>query len=159
MTNVRSTILMSALCVLGACSLAFRQPVVTLDGVRVDAIGLRGGTLVAQVHIANPNSYGIRSERLTYALEVADISDAGERRWSHLAEGTFDEDIRLPGGGDAVIEVPIEFSYRDMGGVLSAILDRGTFDYRVRGTVDVREPARRTVPYRHTGRVSLSGVR
>ena len=158
MKHVRRTILMSALCLLGACSLAFRQPVVTLEGVRVDAIGLRGGTLVAQVHIENPNNYGIRSEGLTYALEIADRS-GDERTWRPLAEGTFEDEIRLPGDGEVLVEVPIEFSYGDVSGILGEILDRGTFEYRVSGTVDVREPARRTVPYRHTGTVSISGVR
>ena len=159
MKHLRSTILMTALFALGACSAAFRQPVVTLDGVRVDAIGLRGGTLVAQVHIDNPNPYGIRTERLTYALEVAESSGEGERTWRPLTEGTFEDEIRMPGGGATIVEIPIDFSYGDMGGMLRSILDRGTFEYRVSGEVAVREPARRTVPYRHSGTVSISGVR
>ena len=64
-----------------ACSAVFRQPVVTLDTFRLESIGLRGGTLVARVHVENPNGYDLRTERLDYTIEVAeaDASEDAER--------------------------------------------------------------------------------
>ncbi len=67
--------------------------------------------------------------------------------------------VRVPAGGDAYVEIPIEFSFGEMGGLLRPMLDRGEIQYRVRGRVDVEDPVSRTIPYRHEGRVTLSGVR
>lgn len=154
----RAMILFAATLALGACSLAFREPQVTLDGFRVGAIGLRGGTLVARVHIINPNGYDLRSDGLRYAIEIADGGSGDDRTWREFAEGEYDEEIRVPAGGDAFVEIPIDFGFSDMSGVLRNVLDRGTVDYRVSGTVDVEDPVTRTVPYRHAGQVTLSGV-
>ncbi len=143
----------------GACSAAFRQPVVTLDRFAVDAIGLSGGRLVARIHIENPNGYDLRSEGLRYAIEVAESGSDEEPSWRPLASGEFNEEIRVPADGEAYVDIPIAFDFSDMGGLLRPILDRGMLEYRVSGTVDVEDPITRTVPYRHRGQVSLSGIR
>lgn len=155
----RHSILFMLVLAAGACSAVFRQPVVTVDSFRLDAIGLRGGTLVARVHVENPNGYDLRTEGLDYLIEVAEAGDESDRTWRPLAEGEFDEEIRVPAGGDAYVEIPIEFSFGEMGGLLRPMLDRGEIQYRVRGRVDVEDPVSRTIPYRHEGRVTLSGVR
>ena len=158
MQVLRSTTILLAVLV-SACSLAFRQPEVTLEGIGVESIGLRGGTLLARVHIANPNGYDLRSDGLRYMLEIAEAASDGEREWREFAEGEYDEEIRVPAGGEVLVEIPIDFSFSEMGGMLRTVLDRGVLDYRVSGTVDVEDPLTRTVPYRHSGQVTLSGVR
>lgn len=140
----------------GACSMAFRQPEVRFEGVRLGGLGLRGGTVYAQLHVINPNGFGLETTSLTYDLEISE-DEADE--WSRLAAGTFEEPIRVPGRDSAVVEIPIEFAYADAGAAMRSILDRGTFDYRVSGLVSVLDPVRRNVPYRRTGKVSLAGVR
>lgn len=157
--KIRLSILLTITLLAGACAAMFRQPVVTVDSFRLDALGLRGGTLVARVHVENPNGYDLRTDGLDYRIEVVDTDDATERSWRPLAEGEFEEEIRVPAGGDAYVEIPIEFSFGDMGGLLRPMLDRGEIQYRVRGNVAVEDPVSRTIPYRHEGRVTLSGVR
>jgi LEA14-like dessication related protein len=143
----------------GACAAAFRQPIVTLDTIGLESIGLRGGRLVAHVHIENPNGYDLRSEGLRYMIEVADAGAGDDPTWRQLASGEFDDEIRVPADGSATVEIPIEFDFGDVGSLVRPMLDRGVLDYRVSGTVDVEDPITRTVPYRHSGQVSLSGVR
>ncbi len=148
----------AALLFLGACSAVFRQPVVTLETFRLESIGLRGGTLVARVHVENPNGYDLRTDGLDYAIEVADTDSSGDVAWRPLAAGEFNEEIRVAARSATYVDIPIQFSFSDMGGLLRPILDRGIIEYRVHGRVGVEDPVRRTVPYRHTGRVTLSGV-
>ena len=96
---------------------------------------------------------------LTYDLDLAEPRPGGEPRWVDFAQGTFREPIRVAGHDSTLVEVPVEFTYEGAGAALRSILDMGTFTYRVAGTVELREPMRRDVPYRHQGTVSLAGVR
>jgi LEA14-like dessication related protein len=157
--TLKRILLVLALVVVGACAAAFRQPVVTLDTIGLESIGLRGGRLVAHVHIENPNGYDLRSEGLRYTIEVAEAGGEDDRTWRQLATGEFDDEIRVPADGSARVEIPIEFDFDDVGSLIRPMLDRGVLDYRVSGTVDVEDPITRTVPYQHSGQVSLSGVR
>lgn len=147
----------AALLLTAACSSLVRQPEVRLESVRVGGIGLRGGTLYAQVHVSNPNDFDLQARSLTYELQVAHPDSAG--KWVSFSQGTVEEPIRVESNGATVIEVPIQFRYDDFGGAVRSILDTGTFSYRVRGDVNLSDPIGRTFPYSKTGVVSLGGVR
>ncbi|HSJ15587.1 MAG TPA: LEA type 2 family protein [Longimicrobiales bacterium] len=155
--RIRISLPLAGLALLAACSSVFRQPEVQLQSVRVGGIGLRGATLVAQLHIDNPNSFGLETRSFTYDLQLRD-GDRSEE-WLPLASGTIDERIQVDGRSSKLVEIPIEFAYSDFGPAVRSLLDRGTFDYRVSGRVEVREPMSRSVPYRKSGKVTLQGVR
>ncbi|CAN5743420.1 hypothetical protein BH23GEM9_BH23GEM9_11000 [soil metagenome] len=140
-----------------ACASAYQQPEVQLDGIRIGGIGLRGGTLFAQVLITNPNNFDLETRSLSYDLQVAHPRDPGE--WVSLTEGVIDERVRVDRRSSTIVEVPVQFRYDDMGGAIRSILDTGTFNYRVSGDVRLSEPIGRTFPYRKIGTVSLQGVR
>jgi LEA14-like dessication related protein len=140
-----------------ACSLAYRQPEVRLDGVRVGSIGLRGGLLYADLHVTNPNGFDLETSGLTYDLQLADPKNANE--WVTAAKGNLDETFKVEGHRGTVIQVPIQFRFEDLGGALRSVLETGTFNYRVSGDVQLKEPVGRTIPYRKTGIVTMSGTR
>lgn len=142
---------------LGACSRAVRQPEVRLEGVRVGGVGLRGGTVYAQVLVTNPNGFDLETEQLNYDLQVADPKDPA--KWVSFSKGTIDERIRIDDHDSKVIEIPIQFRYDDFGGALRSIIDTGTFNYRVTGDVKLTGPLGRTIPFSKTGIVSMAGVR
>ena len=142
---------------LGACSSVMRQPEVRLESMRVGGIGLRGGTLYAQVYVGNPNGFDLETRSLTYDMQVEHPDSAG--RWVSFSHGTVEEPVRVRSNGSTIIEVPIQFRYDDLGGAVRSILDTGTFNYRVRGDVELSQPIGRTIPYSKTGIVSLRGVR
>jgi LEA14-like dessication related protein len=155
--NRYRTLLLPLLLLVGACSSAVRQPEVRLESIRVGGIGLRGGTLYAQVYIGNPNGFDLETRSLTYDMQVEHPDSAG--RWISFSQGTIEEPMRVQGNGSTVIEVPIQFRYDDLAGAVRSILDTGTFNYRVQGDVRLSEPIGRTIPYSKTGIVSLAGVR
>ena len=154
----RSAILLMMLAV-SACFPRVKQPEVRLAGIRVGGLGLRGGQIIAQVQITNPNSFALEADEITYDLEVSDPAATSGDRWIDFAEGRFEQDVRIGGGDTLIVEIPIEFTYAALGGAVRSIMERGTFEYRVKGEVKLQEPIGRDIPYRHQGNVSLSGVR
>ena len=157
MTIKTRSLVLPVLLLLAACSSAVRQPEVRIESVRVGGVGLRGGTLYANVYVGNPNGFGLETRSITYSMQVEHPDSAG--RWVTFSQGTVDEPVRVGGNSSTVIEVPIQFRYDDLGGAVRSILDTGTFNYRVLGDVQLSEPIGRTIPYSRTGVVSLSGVR
>ena len=142
---------------LGACSGAVRAPEITLTSIDVAGIGLRGASLIANLEIANPNDFDIETDSIVYELEAANASDAGS--YTRVSQGTVTERIKVDDNNRTRVEIPIEFAYSSLSGAMRSIMDRGTFNYRVRGTAFVREPLRRTVPFTKTGNLSLAGAR
>jgi LEA14-like dessication related protein len=139
---------------LTACSGALKQPEVRLESVSIGGVGLRGATLYADVHVTNPNRFDLETRQLTYDLQLPDPNEEGG--WVSFAKGAVDEHVRVRSNSSTIIKVPIQFRYDDANG---AILDTGTFNYRVRGDVRLTEPVGRTIPFSKTGIVSLAGVR
>lgn len=147
-------------CALAAagCAGAFRQPEVRFDGVRIGGLGLRGGLLYAQIHVANPNRFGFETSSMSYDLEMRAPAN-GEERWVRVAQGVYDEAVRVGARDSVLVEVPIDFTYSSLGGALQSVLDQGNVSYRVAGVVELREPVRRSLPYRRAGVMALSGTR
>jgi hypothetical protein len=137
------------------CASLFQAPEVRLASVRVVGLGLLGGTLEAGVLVSNPNGYALRSGQLSYALDVAEPGDSASRSWTPLATGRLDREVQVPAGDSVIVGIPIEFTWEAMEGTIRSLLDRGTFDYRVSGALELRSPLRRTVPYRHTGTLTV----
>lgn len=137
---------------LGACSSALQEPEVKLDGISIGSVGFDGGTLRVRLNVINPNSFGLQAEGLDYLIEVAE-EDAGESAWDTLSAGRFDERITVEADDSAFVEIPIRFRYRDLGGALGSLLATGSFDYRISGRVQLREPLRRELPFRRTGNI------
>lgn len=137
----------------GACG-SVKAPEVRLDDVRLGGLGVRGGTLHAEFVVYNPNGFALEAESLTYDLRVGEPG-ADEDTFTQLAEGTYEERVRVEGRDSVRIEIPVDFRYAGMGGAIRSLLERGVFEYRVTGEVDVREPSRRRVPYRETGRYTM----
>lgn len=160
MTMKNRSILGAALTVtvfIAACSSAIKQPEISLASLSVGGIGLRGATLVAHVDIRNPNSFDLETDSITYELEAASANDPNS--WARVSQGVVTERIKVDDHGRTTVEIPIEFNYSSLSGAMRSIVDRGTFNYRVRGNAFVREPLRRSVPFSKTGNLSLSGAR
>lgn len=136
-----------------ACG-GMREPEVRMEGVRLGAVGLQGGLVYVQLRVVNPNRAELAAQRLEYDLDLADPEGDG---WIDFAEGTYVEDMRVGGRDSALIEVPVEFTYRQAGRAIRSVLDRGTLNYRVRGRVDVLKPLRTEVPFRKTGVATIGG--
>ena len=141
--------------VLAACGgFGYERPVVTVERMRLGGLGFDGGVLYVDVQVENPNGFDIRSAGLSYDIAVRE-PDADSTRWIRLAEGRYEEDIRIAGHSRESIEIPVRFTFADVGNVMREMLRTGVVEYTVSGAVDLRSPIDRSVPYRRTGTFAL----
>ena len=132
------------------------QPDVWLAGAKLSSLGLSGGVVDVRLGVYNPNDFELRASALTYDLDLEEASGEG---WLDFTEGTLERDLRVAAGDTVDVVVPEEFTNSTLGRAVRSLLDRGEFDYRVRGRVTLRGPVSRDIGYRHTGTVTPDGVR
>lgn len=138
----------------------FRQPQVTLEGVQVAGLGLRGGTLLVDIQVINPNRFALNAHQLEYELALSDPQTGADTTWVDFAKGIYDQPFSVGSGDTARVQIPVEFSYSGVSAAGTSILGRGTVTYRATGTVDVRTPlGTHEVPFRKRGTVTLLGTR
>jgi LEA14-like dessication related protein len=155
--SIQRMLLAAALILLTGCGTAFREPTVTLQDVRLAGIGARGGTLMVDVEVMNPNRFALSTDRLRYQLAIAQTGR--DTTWFDLATGLYEEPISIGPGQTGYLRVPVEFTYTGLGGAAASIMRAGTFNYRATGSVDLRTPVGTyQVPFRRSGMVSLLGV-
>ena len=119
------------------------------------SLGISGGVLDVELGVHNPNDFRVRAGGLTYDL---DFENPDGDDWLDLAEGRIEEALPVEAGDTVSVVVPVEFSYRGLGTAVRALLERGSFEYRVSGIVAVEEPIVRELRYRHSGTVTPDGI-
>lgn len=164
MTNyrfARGSILLLLFMILSGCTgRVFKQPQVELESVQIGGLGLRGGTLLVNLEVVNPNRFALNATQLRYDLALSDPEAGADTAWIDFASGTYDEPVSIAAGDTARITVPVDFNYSGLGSAANSLLRRGTFTYRASGTVDVRTPlGSYGVPFRKRGNVNLLGGR
>lgn len=153
--------LVAVLLLSGCASSIVRQPQVTLENVQIGGLGLRGGTLLVNLKVVNPNRFSLNANSLRYELALRDPgAESGDTTWLDFAEGTYDQSFQVAARDTAVVQIPVEFSYAGLGSAANSLMRSGTFTYRAAGTVDVRTPiGMQAVPFRKRGTVTLLGAR
>jgi len=139
----------AAIVVAAGCSAlgrqAFQQPIVHLQDVRVNGVGLTGGNLDVRLSVYNPNGYRMDATRMTYNVLVGDSV--------HFATGTVDSRFTVNGNDSSVVTVPVNFTYSGIGAAGRQLLNTGGVNYHVLGDVTVGTVVGNfTVPYSATGR-------
>jgi LEA14-like dessication related protein len=139
-----------------ACVPRVQQPEVWLEGARLSSVGLTGGVIDVRLSVHNPNRFAVQARGLTYELEVRDPQ---REQWVPFTDGQITDELRLGGRDTLEVTVPVEFNYRGLNEAVRALVDRGSFDYRLVGVVELVGPVRRDIRYHHTGRYAPSGAR
>lgn len=148
-----------ALLLAGCGSSVFKQPQVTLEGVQIGGLGLRGGTLMVHLEIINPNRFALNANQLNYELALRDPREPNDTTWVDFASGIYDVPFTVAANDTGRVQIPIEFTYGGIGSAANSLLRSGTFTYRANGVVDVRTPlGTYGVPFNRRGTVSLMGT-
>ncbi|HEX5726575.1 MAG TPA: LEA type 2 family protein [Longimicrobiaceae bacterium] len=157
----RSAPALPALLLLAACNAGLQRPEIELESVSLGSLGLRGGTLLVNVRVENPNRFELRANSVDYALHIRDTDEdaAADSAWVEFARGTYDERITIGARETRVVSIPVEFTFSGLGGAAGELLRMGRFNYRATGTADVSTPfGSRAVPFRKTGIFTMSGA-
>ena len=144
----------AAIAVTAGCSAlgkqAFQQPVVHLQDVRVNGMGLTGGNLDVKLSVYNPNGYRMDATRLSYNVIVGDSV--------RFATGTIDSRFTVNGNDSSLVTIPVNFTYTGIGAAGRQMINTGGVNYRVNGDVTVGTVVGNfTVPYTSTGRFNALG--
>ena len=122
----------------------FREPEVTFRELRLNGLGLTGGSLDVVLSVYNPNGYKLDATRLTYNLVLDSVQ---------FASGALDQKFTVQDKDSTVVRLPIDFSWRGIGEAGRQLINSGAVNYRVTGDVTVGTPLGRfTRPYTQTGR-------
>ena len=156
--TMRKILLLSAVAVLGATAgcktlgkQAFAEPVVTFKDVKINGLGLTGGSLDVVLSVYNPNNFRLDATRLTYKLIVDSVT---------FGSGAYDSRFTVQEKDSATVRLPLSFSYSGIGEAGRQLMNTGTVNYRVTGDVTVGTPLGNfTRPYDQTGRFSTLGGR
>ncbi|MDQ2665254.1 MAG: LEA type 2 family protein [Gemmatimonadota bacterium] len=147
----------AAIAIVAGCSAlgkqAFQQPVVRLQDVRINGIGLTGGNLDVKLSVYNPNGYRMDATRLSYNVTIGGDNVA-------VANGAVDNRFTVNSNDSSIVTVPVSFSYSGIGAAGRQLLNTGGVDYHVNGDVTVGTVIGNfTVPYSATGRFNaLTGT-
>jgi LEA14-like dessication related protein len=143
------TVAALALVATGCASLGrsiFEEPVVQFKAVRLNGLGVTGGSLDVVLNVYNPNGFKLEATQLTYNLLMDSV---------HVADGVLDSDFVVQSGDSSEVVIPVNFTYSGLGRAGQELLRSGTVNYRVRGDVTVGTPLGNfTRPYDQTGRFS-----
>jgi LEA14-like dessication related protein len=125
------------------------EPVVTLRNVRVNGLGLTGGSLEVQLSVYNPNRVPLDATELSYNVWVDSVK---------FGEGKTDRRFTVGKGDSTVVSVPLDFSWSGLNSAARSLLNTGTVNYRVAGDIKVGSALGNfTVRYDQTGRYSTLG--
>jgi len=129
---------------------AFKEPVVHLQDVRVNGVGLTGGNLDVRLSVYNPNGYRLDATRMSYNVIVGDSV--------RFATGTVDNRFTVNSNDSSVVTIPVNFTYSGIGAAGRQLLNTGGVNYRVAGDVVIGTVVGNfTVPYSSTGRFNALG--
>ncbi|OYV71962.1 MAG: hypothetical protein B7Z72_05830 [Gemmatimonadetes bacterium 21-71-4] len=140
----------AALVAMGGCAFLgrqlFKQPVVTLQDVRLVGLGVFGGNLDVVVSVYNPNDYQLDATQLRYQLLVDTVA---------VADGTLTDRQAFRSGDSTIVHIPVQFSYNGVNAAGRELMQTGAVDYQIVGDVTVGSPiGTRTFPFTSRGRFS-----
>ncbi|GJG88429.1 hypothetical protein tb265_36100 [Gemmatimonadetes bacterium T265] len=130
----------------------FNTPIVSFKDVRLNGVGLQGGSVDVVLNVYNPNHYGLSAQRLDYQVLVDSVP---------LGNGAITRSFGVRGSDSTEVSLPVTFSYAGLGSAGRALLARGVVNYRVLGNITVGTPLGNfTRPFDRTAQFnSLGGVR
>jgi LEA14-like dessication related protein len=127
----------------------FKQPVVNFRDLKVEGVGLTGGTLDVILSIYNPNGYKLNATRLTYNLMIDSTA---------LGSGVYGHNFSVRSGDSTIVTLPVTLNYSGLAAAGRQMVGKGSVNYRVTGDVTVSTPVGNfTAPYDQLGRFSAFG--
>jgi LEA14-like dessication related protein len=109
----------------------FEEPGFDLTSVRIDGLGLTGGSLTLFVDVDNPNSYDLRTAQIDLAIDFED---------TRFGEAFLDGSTRFSSQSVTPIELPLSFSWGGVGAGARALLERGAIGYTLATKLTVDTP-------------------
>jgi hypothetical protein len=121
----RSVVAITTLLITGCATiqqLGFEEPDFNLTSVRIDGLGLTGGSLTLLIEVDNPNSYDLRTGQIDVAIDL---------EGTRFGEAFLDGSTRFGSRTITPIELPLSFKWAGVGTGARSIVDRGGINYKL----------------------------
>ena len=129
------------------CSLmTATRPQVDVRSVVLRGAGLLDQALDIELCVSNPNDSALNFRRVTAGVEVGGAA---------LAEGASETAVLLPPRSSTLVPFQVVTTVRNLGPQLVGVLQTGSVDYRIHGTVQLTGAVGITIPFSHRGRFGL----
>jgi LEA14-like dessication related protein len=123
----------------------YRPPTVALRNVRVDGVGLTGGSLRVALLVRNPNFYPLSTARMRYQLLVGDSVV--------IASGVDSTQRRVASHDSTVVELPVQVSWQGLSTAGRTIAASGLVPYQLVGVITLDTPVgTHDIPVNQRGR-------
>jgi len=110
----------------------WHPPTVALRNVRVDGVGLTGGSLRVALLVRNPNFYPLSTAGMHYQLLVGDSVP--------IASGVDTVHRRVAANDSTVVELPVQVSWQGLSAAGQTIAASGLVPYQLVGTITLDTP-------------------
>ena len=150
--GLRHSATLLALSVTGCALGTATPPSVDVMDVHLVGLGLPEQQLAVTLCVTNPNKIALDFNRVTAGLDVSGAP---------LASGQSDVAVQLPPLSSTPVPFTVVTTVQNLGPQLLGILNTGSVDYRVHGTVTMTGSLGITLPYSRSGRLDpvMDGLR
>ena len=100
--------------------LGVQQPKVHLVEFNVTKVSLTALELIVSLRVDNPNNFDINFDKLRYKLSASG---------AQIASGTLQQHITVPGGGQAVVHLPLTVNGTNVLSLLHELLTKSSETY------------------------------
>ena len=138
--------LAAALLSTGCTLLTAIPPQVEVQQVELRRGGLLDQALAVSLCVSNPNDAELAFRRVVVAVDVSGAP---------LANSASDYDVRLPPRSSVLVPFTVVTTTRNLGPQVLGVLQTGSVDYRIRGTVQLAGALALTLPFSRSGRLDL----
>jgi len=108
-----------------------KPPTVSVEGVRVTALGFNQADLALNLRVENPNAIAVKLAGFDYRLAVDGRS---------VLQGDRKRRLELPAMDSTRLDVPLRLNFGDVAGVLGSLAGRDRIDYEIELGLDVDVP-------------------
>jgi hypothetical protein len=104
----------------------FVTPEARVAGFELVEMGLFSGRAEIALIVDNPNAFSLVANGLRYKVWLGEYP---------IADTRSDEKIDIPASDQALVKIPLEFSYQGLYSAVQSMLQTGEIAYRVEGAV------------------------
>jgi len=109
----------------------FQRPSLELTAIDITGLGLQGGTLDLLLDVRNPNTYELRTTRITVVIYLED---------TRFGDAALTRALVLPAGETTRVVVPVAFSWSGVGSGARGLIARGAVRYLLDGRLELDTP-------------------
>jgi LEA14-like dessication related protein len=103
--------------------------------------------LLLDLDVQNPNRFDLTFQSFEYTIRLS-----GEE----VGNGRLEKALLIPSSATTRIQVPVAARFKDLSGILKAILTKDDLPYKIEGKVTVKTVlGNRQFPFSNEGRINL----